>query len=297
MNFARQRFHLPRLTRAGAYLAEQLEANGKPVISRSEFFRIVQTMYRESSGKGLFLRRSSPDRDDLVRFRAMLKSAGAIASDRDYGFRVIRVLHVPDQPADDIVCLVDRTCHVAFLSAMQRWSLTNRAPFALMLARPGRGSVKSLGYRKDEAANNPYGVSILRHPTMVRRRKIDIYENKNAGHFQTIPDSPVRVSTVGQTFLDMLQRPKLCGGMYHVLDVWEEHAEAFLDQIVAVIDETPTAVIKSRAGYILEERLGLHHPSIETWKTLGQRGGSRKLNPDRDYAPAFSETWKLSLNV
>ena len=107
----------------------------------------------------------------------------------------------------------------------------------------------------------------------------------------------MRMSTVGQTFLDMLQRPDLCGGMSHVLDVWEEHASTFLDEIASTVDRTAKALVKSRAGYILDERLGLHHPCIERWKTLGQRGGSRKLDPTRDFAPAFSGTWMISLNV
>ncbi len=63
------------------------------------------------------------------------------------------------------------------------------------------------------------------------------------------------------------------------------------------LDLTPKALIKSRAGYILEERLGLHHPCVESWKAFGQRGGSRRLDPARDFAPVFSETWMISLNV
>ena len=109
--------------------------------------------------------------------------------------------------------------------------------------------------------------------------------------------SSVRLSTIGQTFLDMLQKPDLCGGMYHVLDVWEEHAETYLNDIVAAVETASSGIVKSRAGYILEERQGLHHPGIERWKVSGQRGGSRKLDPAKEFAPTFSATWMISLNV
>ena len=100
---------------------------------------------------------------------------------------------------------------------------------------------------------------------------------------------------MAQTFLDTLLRPDLCGGMGHVLDVWAEHALAHLEDVVRVVDVAPTAIAKVRAGYILEERLGLSHPTVTGWRKFAQRGGSRVLDPDQPFAPTFSETWMLSL--
>lgn len=302
MDTAPQRIHSPKLTRAAAHLADQLEANDTPVLSPFEFFQIVLAMYSESTGKKLYLRRDTPDRDDIARFRSILKATGAITSDRDYGSRIIRVLSVSDRPAEDIVCLVDPTCYVSHLSAMQRWGLTDRTPRALALTRPDRKTATAalrahMNEATNTAENNPYPLTLVQHPHRVRRRDVAIYESKTAGAFIANRGTDIRLSTVGQTFLDMLQRPDLCGGMSHVLDVWAEHASTFLDEIASTIDQTPKALIKSRAGYILEERLGLHHPCIERWKAFGQRGGSRKLDPTREFAPVFSETWMISLNV
>ena len=64
-------------------------------------------MYRQSSGKKLYLRRQVPDRDYVSRLREILRQLREIAGDRDYGSRIIRVLSVSDLPAEDIVCLVD----------------------------------------------------------------------------------------------------------------------------------------------------------------------------------------------
>ena len=292
----------PDFTRAAAYLADRLEENNKPVLTRFGFFQIVLAMYRDLSGKKQYLRRKVPDRDDFVRLKSILKTAGVIGNDRDYGSRFIRVLSVSDLPAEEVVCLADPTCYVSHLSAMQRWGLTNRTPRALALTRPDRetATVALRAYMNEvvhQGEYNPYPLTLVQHPVRVRRRDITVYESKTAGRFLFNRGTNIRLSTVGQTFLDMLQRPDFCGGMSHVLDIWEEHATTYLDEIVSTIDQSDKALVKSRAGYILEERLGLHHPRIEGWKGLGQRGGSRKLDPTREFAPSFSEQWMISLNA
>ena len=259
-------------------------------------------MYRESSGKKLYLRNNTPSRDDYVRRKLSLQEAGVIGRDRDYRGRAIRVLSISDLPAEDIICLVDPTCYISHLSAMQRWGLTDRSPEALILTRPDRKTAaeRLLAYRtealgKDEA--NPFPLTIVGHPARVRRRTVRTYESKAAGAFLKNRGSDVRLSTIGQTFLDMLQKPDLCGGMSHVLEAWEEHAKTYLDDIVDAVNTATSGLVKSRAGYILEERLGLYHRGIENWKAFGHRGGSRKLDPAKDFAPTFSETWMISLNV
>ena len=290
-----------KLTHAGRYLAELLEEIGKPVLTQFDFFQIIRKMYRDKGGK-LYLRRPSPTKDDYDRIISGLKKTAVVATDRDYGGRVIRVLTVSDLPAEDIVCLVDPTCYVSHLSAMQRWGLTDRRPDALALTRPDRRTAaqriqnhmrKALG----EDETTPFPLRIVGHPERVRRRAVQVHESKAAGMFLKNRGSEFRLSTIGQTFLDMLQKPGLCGGMSHILDVWEEHAENYLDDIVSAVNSCESGVVKSRAGYILEERLGLHHRAIESWKKFCQRGSSRKLDPSEAYAPTFSETWMLSLNV
>ena len=289
-------------TRATDYLAGLLEENDKPVLTQFDFFQIVRRMYRESPDRKLYLRHDTPGREDCFRLRLNLKNQGAIGPDRDYGARVIRVLAVSDLPAEGIVCLVDPTCYISHLSAMQRWGLTDRRPDALMLTRPDRKTAmthlraytsKILG--TGEA--NLFPLKIVGHPASVRRRAVHVHESKAAGAFLKNRGDGVSLSTIGQTFLDMLQRPDLCGGMSHVLDVWEEHAEIYFGEIVAAIGAAKSGIVKSRAGYILEERLGLHHHEIERWKSCAQRGGSRKLDPAKAFAPTYSGKWMISLNA
>ena len=296
------RIYPQKLTRAGSYLAKLLEDNSKPVLTQFDFFHIIWRLYKASSDKKLYLRHNTPSRDDYFRLRLSLMKQDVIHPDRDYKARVIRVLSVPDLPAEDIVCLVDPTCYISHLSAMQRWGLSDRSPDALMLTRPDRRKAAAglVAYRteilgEDEA--NPAPLTLIHHPNRVRRRRVRVYESKSSGEFLKNRGSAARLSTIGQTFLDMLQRPDLCGGMSHVLDVWEQHAETYLDEIVTAVDTATRGVVKSRAGHILEERLALHHSGIERWKAFSQPGGSRKLDPAKGFASTFSTTWMLSLNV
>ena len=296
-------FHPKKLSRAGTYLAELLEENEKPVLTRFEFFEMIRRVYRESPAKGLGLHSDAPEAKDYVRFRAALKKAGIIGNDRDYGARVIRVLSVPDLPADGIVHLVDPTCYISHLSAMQWKGLTERVPRALMLTRPDRKTAaiqleaRMKGVSSEETS--PFPLTQIEHPAYVRRRPVRVHRSKAAGIFRKHRGYgfEAHLATTGQTFLDMLQQPRLCGGMAHVLDVWEEHVPTYLDDVVAAVDQSPSSIVKCRAGYILEERLGLRRPEIERWRERVQRGGSRKLDPNWAFLPTFSEAWGISLNV
>jgi predicted transcriptional regulator of viral defense system len=95
----------------------------------------------------------------------------------------------------------------------------------------------------------------------------------------------------------MIRDPSLCGGIYHVLDVYAQNAERYLLLIVNEVQQHGSLIDKARAGYILDERLGLPHPIIEAWKASVQRGGSRKLSTKDPYMPVFSEKWDLSINI
>ncbi len=295
-------FFPEKLTNAAKRLAEILRENNKPVLTSYDFHHLVWEMYRQPDRKKLYLRRETPAAEDTNRLRTSLRKAGIIGSDPDYGAKVIRVLSIPDLPADDIVCMLDSTCYVSHLSSMQRWGLTDRHPEKLILSRPDRTIAQERLKEKMEIARSAgeevlFPLRIVAHPHVVRQRNIMVFETKAAGASLQSRGTNVRVATIGQTFLDMVQKPDLCGGMSHVLDVWQEHAKTYLDEIVAAVDTAKSDIAKSRAGYILDERLRLHHPQIELWKALSQRGGSRKLDPDKDFSPLYSEVWMLSLNV
>jgi predicted transcriptional regulator of viral defense system len=226
-----------------------------------------------------------------------------LARDPDLGARAWRVLTSSRAAsAEDVACIADPFCYIAFLSAMQRHSLTDRTPAALHLVTPSREIWAQLR-RAKEARDFPQGATdrptLTRlHPQgALRGRTIIIHESNHPDEPLRLRGEQTRVSTIGRTFLDMLEQPALCGGMRHVLDVWDEHAEAWLDDIVTAVDKSPVRLAKMRAGHILTERLGLAHPLIDGWAHLAQRGGSRKLDPEQPYGPTYSERWMIALNV
>jgi predicted transcriptional regulator of viral defense system len=131
----------------------------------------------------------------------------------------------------------------------------------------------------------------------IQGHPIRFYSSSHPGAFKTVPDSPLRVATLGRTFLDMLRQPKLCGGIRHAVDVYREYAESYLKLIVEEVDRNGTAIEKVRAGYLLEEACGLEHEKIDGWRQFVQRGGSRKLDPNEAYGSEYSEKWCLSINI
>ena len=290
------------LTEADKCLADKLREMNQAVITRYGFFRLIQEMYREGTVRSL-RRDTVPNERFYYRYFGKLARLDMIDPDPDYGSRLVRVRIVSSQPVEEIVCLADPLCQLSHLSAMQRWGLTDRFPGVMIFTRPDKETARMRLVEMME--NDPYPLPPERfrlrpvdHPPRVRNRAIQVTESRAPGDCVEMPDRPLRLATIGQTFLDMLQRPELCGGMSHVLEVCDEHAEHWYEEIIAAVNACSKKVVKCRAGYILEERVGIRHKAIDTWKaSTPQRGGSCKLDPSRDYAPVFSESWMLSLNV
>ena len=288
------------MTPSENYLKEKLLDLQLPIISHYDFFRLIQSMYLE--GKNLSLKKNNPTKKDHLRYFRKLSRLGVIKSDSDYGQRLIRVIDVPEQSAEEIVCLADPLCYVSHLSAMQIWGFTDRTTFKLMCTRPNRELSRILLWQMMEDSEfslppKQYFLVYSKHPSIVRGRRIRMIQTRKNGESISMSDSSARISTIGQTFLDMLQKPNLCGGMPHVLDVFDEFAEKWIDDVVYSVDSSDSSIVKCRAGHIIEERLGIEHEKIEAWKSVAQRGGTRKLDPTKEYSPTFSETWSISLNV
>jgi len=260
-------------------------------------FLLLRHLHAEATRNRLRLPKQGATAQELYRRNAALRRERIVRVDADYPSRW-RVLTVPDLRADEIVCLTDRFCHISHLSAMRLWHLTDRSPASLILSRPDRSTANVLIREimaRDGAAEFP--LRSVTHPATVRGHPVRLVEKRRHGRSVPVQNGFSRVSTIGQTFLDMLEMPELCGGMSHVLDVWSEHARVYLDDIISAVADGGSGIVKCRAGHILEERLAVRDRRIDRWKDLAQRGGSRRLDPKLPFAPRFSEKWMLSLNV
>jgi predicted transcriptional regulator of viral defense system len=143
------------------------------------------------------------------------------------------------------------------------------------------------------------GMPLLHRVAMpkIGRTEVHRQSSKHRGAYKNIKGRTLRVSTLGRTFLDMLRNPELCGGMHHVIEVYEEYAETYQRLIVDEIEQHGAPIDKVRAGYLLDKRVKLKNPTVESWVRFAQRGGSRKLDASAEYAPRWSDKWCLSLNI
>ena len=211
----------------------------------------------------------------------------------------------------DTVCLADDYCSVAYLSAMQRWGISERNPKALSLHRPSGKLLNEMieeTVQKDakqfELEIEQMVVKPVKSPSALHAGSwgspIEIIQDKKKRAVITLRGSSTRISTLPQTFVDTLAKPELCGGMAHIIDVWEEHIPSMSRQNISELMNlllVSSPIVKVRAGYLLDERLGMPLEGVDQLSESAQRGGSRVLDPQKPFAPTFSEKWMLSLNV
>lgn len=277
-----------------------------PIITEYDFYVIGKNLFEKAEWNGEPLKRL-PHIWDQTRARnaiRRLEARKSITPDVDFRSGVWRVVQsTRSGSAEEVACIVDPFCYVSHLSAMQRYGLTDRSPEALHLTTPARPIWNRL--RNEKVANDLIGPSDSERPPLqrlgfkgeLRRRSVIVHETSHPAKPVEIRGEQTRIASIGRTFGDMLSEPMLCGGIRHVIDVWEREAEQWADQIIREIDKFESKIVKIRAGYILSELIGLDDSRIDKWEEFAQRGGSRKLNPDAPYSAIYSERWMISLNV
>ena len=277
-----------------------LEEKRTPIISSDELQDLLRAIYQGQYSDRYSLRtqKTDPSDTDLSNATRRLETSRVIRRDPDLGLSFYQVLEVLEQSAEAVCCAADPFCYLSHFSAMQLQGLTDRNPIELdsrptdslwhqMSAEAKHASLPDVPSRKSTK---------YRIPEKVRDRSILLHETRHPGLYEVMGGN-VRVATIGQAFLDMVVRPNWCGGIHHVLEVWEREAEDHLDDIIRVINDYPIKLPKVRAGYILDEVLGISDDRILAWRAFAQRGGSQKLDPEKPYAPVYSENWMISLNA
>ena len=243
------------------------------------------------------------DLQDAIEY---LRSTGILKSHINFPNKVFRILGRKDSAPEEIACTIDPFCYVSHLSAMSYHGLTNRLPVEMILSGPDSGKwgeladsqmSKDLGDELDTYRDEGMPLLTRTKFSKIGKTKIHRINSSRLGAFKNIRDRSMRVSTIGRTFLDMLQSPQLCGGMRHVIEVFTEHAATYLMPIVYEVDQYGGPIDKVRAGYLLDELLGIGNETIEKWAQFASRGGSRKLDPAEEYFPKWSEKWCISLNI
>lgn len=269
-------------------------------------FRIVTTGYVDDLP--LRLKRREVSASDFYKVRRALLGQGLLIEDRSLPRTVLKLAaeHQKTDPGT-VLCAVDPFGFVSHLSAMAYHGLSNRLPKVFFFTSLSQSHWTDAAAKRMERdlgdAQEAYfaaGLPLLKRTVIDRIQGMVVNYTRcrqTAGAFRSIDDGLLRVSTVGRTFLDMLQRPDLCGGMQHVIETFESHATENLTLIINELNAQANKIDRVRAGYILEDRCGIIDPRIDQWTVDAQRGGSRRLDGDADYASTFSEKWMLSINA
>lgn len=205
----------------------------------------------------------------------------------------------------EVVMEANPYCAVSHLSALVYHGLTDDLPKVLTvtvpIARPG--DLFPPGTSADDWED--LTLAPARRPARILERRVHWTRVKLERYFGTgeyhRQGFPVRVTDRERTLLDGLQDPALSGGVQNVLRAWVA-ARDVLDpaRVIQYADRLGIAVLRQRAGFVLEE-LGLSHPRLAAWRQTARRGGSSKLLGSAPYStlerPQFSEAWNLSLNA
>lgn len=300
---ARQRrvYWLPASTK----LAEQFLTLGQSTLSKYSFFCQILTDPTQISLH--YTEKFSKIDLAIQKIIKNLRENNFISLDQDCRF-AYRVNSLADQSAEDVASMAIPIGCVAYLSAMQHWGLTNRVPEALHFRVPTVAAYRILLAQRiirdtgidlaalPEAKRPNLPNNSL--PSVLRGRKVITHSTSDMGKWLKVRGRHMRITTIGQTFLDMIETPEACGGMFHVRDVWREHAKTFLQEIIQSIDESRSDIVKIRAGYFLDEMLGiLTIEKAQDWLQYAQKGGSRRLDPTKPLSDNISKKWMLSINV
>ncbi|EKE71584.1 type IV toxin-antitoxin system AbiEi family antitoxin domain-containing protein [Oceanibaculum indicum] len=287
-------------------LEAALIASDAPAITDYEFYQLGAKLFAAASWEGSPLSRlpSSWDHTRMRNAQRRLRKRQVIAPDADFLMGMWRVVQSSRSgSAEEIASIADPFCYVSYLSAMERYGLTDRSPEALHLSTPSRPIWNKMRDERiitdgmDKLHASAPSLVRFGFKDKVRRRPVIIHETRHPATPTAISGERTRITDIGRTFADMLDKPALCGGMRHVLDIWENHALSWTDAIIMGINSLNSKIAKVRAGYIFTERLGFEDARIAAWETYAQRGGSRKLDPDSNYVSVFSERWMISINA
>ncbi len=281
----------------------------KPLLSDFEIGKLLFNLYLEKNytGHPLKIRKNFPDRQDYSRIIKSLMDHNILKSSRLLKYQpFFETVGGHKLTNQEIICSVDPFSYISHNSAMYFHNLISEEPFQIYFTSPSQHVWKSLAIKKmDQELKGHFvqykscNLPLLRRYAIPRLKGSlpHRYSTKHIGQFVFSNYNRLRISTIGRTFLDMLRKPDLCGGIKNVIIVFISNAKKYIDEILYEIDAYGSKIERVRAGFIFEELCKLQNPIINSWEQYAQRGGSQKLDSSNKYSPIFSEKWCLSINV
>ncbi len=307
---------MPRISRKRLRLfAQHLRALKRPLVQDADLAVCFFLALRDA-GDQAELETVEPEalRRSFRNFRKTLVEFGGIerfpATGTLHGY-LVGMAGVPEP--EKAICSLDPFSYLSHLTAMVWHGLSDRLPKTIFLTRPSPSLWRTLAASKLESQLGDMGpwyraakLPAYRPIDMgaIKKRPLHFWNSSRldqaySAAFKRVDDGAIRIATVARCFLDMVREPDLCGGIDHVMEIFEEHGPKHLEAIVNEIDHHGNKIEQARAGYLLEaaDASLAANPKLQKWAGEVVRGGSRKLDPSADYADTYSERWALSINV
>lgn len=254
----------------------------------------------------LRLSKNQPAKEDYNRLINNIISKNIISPRKDFPDIIFNIQNKPPISIEEVVCAIDPFAYISHLGAMGHHGLSSSPRGVLFVSSyPVSAWRKCASVVMAKDCGGEEKSSVYKSTGLPRLRKINInkapgfevvgYNDKNISSFSKAKRT--RIASVERTFLDMLRRPDLCGGIENVMQVYKKHVMNYLESVIKEIDINGSQIEKVRAGYILEEICDIKDFVVENWLQFVQRGSSRKLDPYSEFSPDYSERWCLSLNI
>jgi len=208
----------------------------------------------------------------------------------------------PKYSAKEIVCSIFPYGYLSHISAMEWYGITDKIPKVIRFTccSPEAWKIKAIAElqaRWQESYKTRF-IPIYPKSIQIEHEQLLITSETHYSEPIQIKNSPLRVASIGRTFIDMLRKPEFCGGEEHVLEVYQEQGVKYAKLIIQALQKEGTAIDKARVGFVLDKILGFKNSQLTEWKNESQqvRGSSKKLIYSNELSKVFDEDWSLNIN-
>lgn len=300
-----------------ALMAWVLEDYPYSVISKEKISEQIYIFYSDKVFRGEkigLIRKPEASPSDYSNHITKLERAGILVSFGSYGRRysghtdhlsnIYSISGKPEYGPNEVACTIYPHGYISKISAMSWYGITDKIPTIVRFTACSTSEWKKRSIE-----------DLRRHLVIPPSKYIQFipkYPKNNSafnGGFAVsserqyqepvrVNSSPIKVSSIGRTFIDMLRSPDECGGIEHVLDVYEEYGKKYSTLIIKELDKVGRKIDIARVGFALHKIAGVSDKKLAAWQKEAQleRGSSKILVAGVPFSPIFDEDWSLSLN-
>lgn len=271
-----------------SYKDQRISLIRKKYATAEDFYTYINRVERA----GILTRISDDKKNHLMQYNGHLSNIYFIKGKAEYS-------------ASEAICAVYPYGYVSKINAMAWYGITDRIPKVIRYTACTLSEWKAKSLADlDVGPAVPFNrdVFIPKYPknTDAFGEQLIVSVEKTYVAPSEIRNSPLRVSPIGKTFIDMLRTPDECGGIDHVLDVYIDSSEKYLPAILKELkNERSRKIDIARTGFVLQKVVGIQHPQLNEWQQESQktRGSSKVLVSGEPFSAIYDEDWSLSLNA